>query len=160
MFQNTYMLKFYTYDIRLNSSDLHNSETINWVQDLDLTYSYLNVKIKIPHISVWHFLMNLKNNYLSKNKYIKKHNHMSHGSWDMKWDNFLSSWAIFALLSPNNLENQNFEKMKKASGDVIILHKCNKTHNHIMYASWNMEWDRHDFLSFRVIFCPFTPMLT
>ena len=50
MFQNTYMLKFYIYDIRLNSSDLHNSETINSVQDLGLTYSYLNVKIKIAHM--------------------------------------------------------------------------------------------------------------
>ena len=27
---------------------------------------------------------------------------------------------------PNNPENQNFEKMKKASGDVIILNLCNK----------------------------------
>ena len=42
---------------------------------------------------------------------------------------FLSFWAIFCPfnpLPPNNSENQNFEKMKKASGDVIILNLCNK----------------------------------
>ena len=27
-------------------------------------------------------------------------------------------------LPPNNPENQNFEKMKKTPGDIIILHKC------------------------------------
>ena len=27
---------------------------------------------------------------------------------------------------PNSLKNENFKKMKKAPGDVIILHKCTK----------------------------------
>ena len=40
--------------------------------------------------------------------------------------NFLSFWPFFALLPTNNLENQNFEKMKKkTSGDITILHMCN-----------------------------------
>ena len=42
---------------------------------------------------------------------------------------------IFALSPPNSLANQNFEKMKKASGDVIILHMCTQNHEHMMYAS-------------------------
>ena len=50
--------------------------------------------------------------------------------------------------------------MSKASGDVIILHMCTKNHNHTMHASWDMEYDRHNFLSFWAIFCPFTPLLT
>ena len=50
--------------------------------------------------------------------------------------------------------------MNKASGDVIILHMCTKNHNHTMHASWDMEYDRHNFLSFWAIFCPFTPLLT
>ena len=29
---------------------------------------------------------------------------------------------FFELLSPNNLKNQNFEKMKQAPGYIIILH--------------------------------------
>ena len=45
---------------------------------------------------------------------------MMHGFWYIKHDrqNWLSFWAIF--LPPNNPENQNFEKMKKAPGDIII----------------------------------------
>ena len=49
-------------------------------------------------------------------------------------------------------KNQIFEKMKKLSGDVIILHRCTKSHDHMMYASWDVEWDRHNFLSFWTIF--------
>ena len=58
----------------------------------------------------------------------------------MEWDNF---FAVYLL--PNNPENQNFEKMKKASGDVIILNLCNKKHNQMMYAYSDMECDRQFF---------------
>ena len=40
---------------------------------------------------------------------------------------FLLLWAIFFSLSPtppNNPENKNFEKMKNASREVIIVHMC------------------------------------
>ena len=37
--------------------------------------------------------------------------------------------------SSNNQKNQNFEKMKNPSGDVIILHMRTKNHDHMMYAS-------------------------
>ena len=50
--------------------------------------------------------------------------------------------------NPYNPENQNFEKMKKASGDVIILNLCNKKHDQMMYAYSDMECNRHNFLSF------------
>ena len=45
------------------------------------------------------------------------------------------------LLPLNNPKNQNFEKLKKIAGD-IILHMCNKNHDHIF--------------SFWAVFCPFT----
>ena len=61
---------------------------------------------------------------------------------------------------PYNPENQNFEKMKKASGDVIILNLCNKKHNHMMYAYSDMECDDIIFCYFRLFFCSFTPLLT
>ena len=60
---------------------------------------------------------------------------------------------------PNNQENQNFKKMKKASRDVIILHMCTKNHNHMMFASWDMEYNRQIFV-ISGHFCPFTPLLT
>ena len=49
--------------------------------------------------------------------------------------------------------------MKKASGDVMILHMCTKNHDHMMYAFSDMECDRQ-FLSFWAIFCPFAPLTT
>ena len=38
---------------------------------------------------------------------------------------------FFALLPPNNPKNQKFKKLKKAPGDVIILHKYTKNHDHM-----------------------------
>ena len=32
---------------------------------------------------------------------------------------------------PKTLKYQNFEKMKRTAGDIIILHTCTKNHNHI-----------------------------
>ena len=40
---------------------------------------------------------------------------------------------------PNNPENLNFEKLKKSSGDIVILHKCTINDNHMMYGSWDMK---------------------
>ena len=47
--------------------------------------------------------------------------------------------------------------MNRFAGDIIILDMCTKNHNHMMYGSWDTELDRHNFLSFWVIFRPFTP---
>ena len=64
--------------------------------------------------------------------------------------NFLSIWATFCPFEPpNNLNNQNFEKMKKKTpGDNIILHLCTTNDNHTMYGSWDMECYSQNFLSF------------
>ena len=47
---------------------------------------------------------------------------------------------FFALPPPENLENQNFEKLKKTPENfiilhIIILHMCTITDNHMMYGS-------------------------
>ena len=34
---------------------------------------------------------------------------------------------------------------------------CTKDHYHMMFATWDMECERHNFLSFWAILCPFTP---
>ena len=46
--------------------------------------------------------------------------------------------------------------MKKTPGGIIILNMSAINENHMMYDSWDMEHDRHNFLSFWTIFCPFT----
>ena len=42
---------------------------------------------------------------------------------------------FFALLSPNSPKNQNFEKMLKRPGHIIILHMFTIKDNHMMYGS-------------------------
>ena len=58
--------------------------------------------------------------------------------------------------SPKSPQNQNF-KMNKFPGDLIILQMCTK--NYKIYSSWDMEWDRQNFLSLWAIFCLFTTLL-
>ena len=55
---------------------------------------------------------------------------------------------LFALLPPpppphppNSPKNHNFEKMKKEPGDIIILHKCTKNYDQMIYGSWDMVRD-------------------
>ena len=74
----------------------------------------------------------------------------------MEWDRiFLSICAIFCpynpLLPPNYPENQNVEKIKKASGDVIILNLCNK--NKIIWCMLTQIWS-----ATYIIFCHFRPI--
>ena len=57
----------------------------------------------------------------------------------------------------NYCTNQNFEKKKKIPGDIIILHKCTKNNDHMLYCSWDMVQDDCNHFSFWAIFCPFTP---
>ena len=89
--------------------------------------------------------------------------HMMYGSWDMESDRqnfFLLLDHFLPFYPPNNPENQNFEKMKKVPGDIIISQKCTINDNHMMYDSWDMKCERQNFLSFLAIFCPFTPLTT
>ena len=90
-----------------------------------------------------------------------------YGSWDMKCNrqNFLSFWTIFCLFTPlppppNNPKNENFEKLKKRPGGIIILQTCTINDNHMMYSSWDMKYDRHNFCHFGQFFCLFITLTT
>ena len=47
---------------------------------------------------------------------------------------------FFALLPSSNPENQNFEKMKKHPGDIIIFHMStiNQNHMYMIHEIWSM----------------------
>ena len=62
--------------------------------------------------------------------------------------------SFFAFYPTNNPKNQNFEKMKKRSGDIIILPKHPINDNHVMYGSWDMKRDKHNFCHFGLSFLP------
>ena len=80
---------------------------------------------------------------------------MRYSSWDMEWETkcfvILGHFLPFYPPSPPpHPGNQNSAKMKKASGDVIILHMCTKNHNHI----WCMLYEIWSAIEI-VIFCNF-----
>ena len=88
-------------------------------------------------------------------------NHMMYGSCNMKHNRqffvILDHFLHFNLTK--NQKNKNFEKMKKKPGDTIILLKCIKNHDHILYCSWDIARDgRNCYFSSWTIFCPFTPI--
>ena len=65
---------------------------------------------------------------------------------------------FFALFPPNNLKNENFKKMNKTTGDNIILHKCTKNHDQMVYCSWDMAHDGWNcYFSIWAFFCSFIP---
>ena len=65
----------------------------------------------------------------------------------------LEHFVLFYL--PNNLKNQNFEKLKKTPGDIINLHKCTKNHDHMLYCSLDIARNGCNYFSLWAIFCPF-----
>ena len=61
----------------------------------------------------------------------------------------------------NNPKNQNFEKLKQVFKDIIILHKCTKNNDCMLYCSWNMVHNGCNcYFLFWSIFCPFTSLTT
>ena len=88
---------------------------------------------------------------------------MIYNSWDIECNRLklviMGHFLPFYLpsLKPKKPE---FWKNEKIAGDIIILHKCTKTHNHMTYSSWDTEWDKQNFLSFWTIFWHFTPLTT
>ena len=82
--------------------------------------------------------------------------HMIYGSWNIRCDRqkFLSFWAIFCPFSPLTTWKIKILTLKKTPGDIIILHICTINDNHMMYGSWGMERNRHNFLLFWTVFCP------
>ena len=58
---------------------------------------------------------------------------------------------------PNNLKNQNFEKMKKTSGDITVLHMSAINDNHMIYGSSDMKRDGRNFFVILDYFLHFYP---
>ena len=63
----------------------------------------------------------------------KNHGHMLYYSWDMARDRCKCSFFYFGLFlpfyAPNSSKNQNFKKMKKVPGDIIMLQMCTENYD-------------------------------
>ena len=71
---------------------------------------------------------------------------LRYGVWRTEFFVILDHFLHF--YPPNNLKNQNFEKMKKKTRDITILHICTINDNHMMCSSWDIEHDRQNFYHF------------
>ena len=67
--------------------------------------------------------------------------------------------GFFALLPNFSPPPLKFQRMKKNPVNIIILHKCTKNRNHMLWGSWHMEYNGCNYFSFWAIFCAF-PLLT
>ena len=71
----------------------------------------------------------------------------------------MSHFCTFTPLTAQ--KNQNFEKMKKKKkppGEIIILHKCTKNYDQMIYSSWDMVCDGCNYFSLWAIFYSFIPL--
>ena len=107
-----------------------NSDTIN---------KRYSTRLSENNLEVMYYFINL---FRKNHTHVKKMGHTSEFPFDIYW------WTL------KNLKNQNFEKKKKKiAEDIIILHICAKSHNHMKYNFWETELERI-FMSFWAIFCP------
>ena len=65
-----------------------------------------------------------------------------------KWKHLEIPLIFFILANfllfypPNSPKNENFKKKEKKPGAIIILHKCTKSHDYMLYCSRDMVCDR------------------
>ena len=92
------------------------------------------------------------------------HKQQSYDVWFLRYgasdrQNFLTFWTMVCPFTPLTTQKaKNFEKLRNAPGDTIILQKCSKNHNQMLYCSLDMAHNRFNYFSFWTIFCPFTSL--
>ena len=88
---------------------------------------------------------------------------MIYGFWDLNCNRqifFVIFSHFLPFYAPNRPENENIKKLKKAPGDIIILRKCTKNHDHRLYYSWYMVCaGRNCYFSFLEISSYYTSVL-
>ena len=89
-------------------------------------------------------------------------NHIMYGSWHIEHDTqiFLSFWTNFCPFTILKTQKiKILKKWKKTPGDIIILHKCTKNHDHMLYCSWDITHDRCNcYFSIWAFFPPLLPL--
>ena len=113
----------------------------------------------------------LKNQNLGKMKKTPADYHLTQvcHKWQYVWflryeawrKEFLSFWTVFCpftSLATRKIKILKNWKKKKKHGHIIILHKCPKNHDHILYCSLDMACNRRDcYFSFWTIFALLPP---
>ena len=113
--------------------------------------------LMIPNIKILKKTLEILSFYI--NMCTINEDQMIYSSWNIRCDRlkFLLFWVIFCPFSPLTTWKIKILTLKKIPGDIILLHICTLNDSHMMYDPWDMEHDRHKFLSFWTVFCPFIP---
>ena len=77
-------------------------------------------------------------------KCTKNHDHMLYCSRDMarnRCNCYFSFWAILCPFTPLTAWKIKIKKKKKKTSGDIILHKCTKNYDQMIYGSWDMVRD-------------------
>ena len=74
------------------------------------------------------------------------HKWQSYDIWFLRYqlqqtDFFVILGHFLPFYSPNSPKNENIKKMKESPGNIIILHKCTKNHDYMLYFSWDLARD-------------------
>ena len=102
-------------------------------------------------------------------KYLKilsfyKHKWQSYDAWFLRYGMQQTEYFIildcFSPFYPLTTQKIKILKKWKKRLEILSFYTFNINDNHMMYGSWDIECDRHNFLSFWTIFCPFTPLTT
>ena len=139
----------------------------------DIRHSKQSFFVILGHCLPFNLPNTLKNQNFEKMKktlkditnlhlHMTNNDHMMYSSWDMErdWQN-LSFWTIFCSFTYLTTQKiKILKKWKKMQEGIIILHMFTINENHMMYVSWDIECDIHNFFSLLTIFCPFTPLTT
>ena len=76
-------------------------------------------------------------------------------------DKMFCHFGPFFVLLPPQPKKSNFEKLKKNPGDIITLHKCTKSHDHMLYCFLDMIHNGFTYyFLFWAIFHSFTSLAT
>ena len=92
------------------------------------------------------------------------HKWQSYGVWFLRYgawqtETFVILDRFLPFYPSNNPNNQNFEEMKTQPGDIIISSKRTKSHDHMLYCSWDMVRNGCNcYFSCWAIFFPFTSL--
>ena len=92
-----------------------------------------------------------------------QHEWQSYDAWFLRYrvrqiEFFCHVGRSFVLLpSPLTTQKIKILKNEKTPGGIIILNMSTINENHVIYDSWNVEHNWHNFSLFWTIFWPFTP---
>ena len=101
---------FYTFTFMTNKKKI--THVLRWGKPQNFLLAFIDELWKTWKIRILKKWKKIAGDIIILHMCTKNHNHMRYSSWDTKWDRIFCHFeSFFALMPPNNLENQNFEKM-------------------------------------------------